>query len=167
MIHTGNFLPQLRGHIVTADELCAVGWCWENAGGQQRLRVGIQQVSRNGVVRERLSRRKAVGCVFRQDRGRDGGWNRDQGAAEVAAVGTGQRNRLVEYLPLNQTAPLHVVEEECRMVLPERSLAAEVEAVCVEAQFGYFCRRRIEVVACIEGIITREFPSRSVKLFGA
>ena len=52
----GNLFPHVGGDVVASDELCAAGGRRENAGIQQRLRVGIEQVGRNGVVGEGLSR---------------------------------------------------------------------------------------------------------------
>ncbi len=69
----------------------------------------------------------AAYCARIAGRNLGSGRNRDECAAEVAAVGAGQGNRLVERLPLNQAAPFHVVEEESGVALPEGNLTAELK----------------------------------------
>ena len=58
------------------------------------------------------------------------------GADETTELLKAFHNPLIEQAAINFLAPFHVEEEESRMVVHARNLAADVEAVNVVAQFG-------------------------------
>src|SRR5437667_4833063 len=78
--------------------------------------------------------------------------------ASRVGVLTPRRHRLIQCLPLNQTPPFHVVEEECRMTLPGWNLAAGIETISVEPQLGNLSRRTIEIVTSVQRVIAQELP---------
>src|ERR1700733_13204968 len=53
------------------------------------------------------------------------------------------------------------------MILPQRHLTAEVEAVRIESQLLNLFRSWVEVVARIKGVIAVELPRGRVELFGS
>src|ERR1700730_4663590 len=84
---------------------------------------------------------------------------------KVATVSRDQRDGLVEGLTLNQSAPFHIVEKESWMALPQRNLAASIEAPRVIPQFGNLLRRGVEVIASVECVVASKPPCTGVELF--
>src|SRR5580692_880787 len=137
--------------------------------------VRIDHAGWNDIARERLTLHDSrAGRILARTVGEENGWghlcrrwhkDRRGKRAEIPAVSSGARNRLVGRAALNQRAPLHIVEEErpflVRVIkVAESYRTADVEAVNVETEFLI----RHEIILCIEKVVAIEFPSGSVEL---
>src|SRR5271156_6851326 len=60
VVDAGNFLPYISRLITTSDDLSSARGSGENTRFQQRLRIGIEQIRGNRVIRERRSQLEPI-----------------------------------------------------------------------------------------------------------
>src|SRR5581483_1533951 len=91
---------------------------------------------------------------------------------KITSIGPGEWNADIEVVSLNQAAPFHVVEEE-RLRIPatvQRDRTADIESPKIETQLRDLIMGavgvvlRIEVIACVKGIVAPKPPCRCVEV---